>query len=218
MSLPGHCLGATVTVVFLAALVVAEVRGIPWLRWIAKPMASFGFLVVALHAGWPAGALGSAMVVALLLCAVGDVLLIPDRREIFVAGIAAFLAGHLAFGAAFLIRGVELIFAAGALVLLVPLALLVWRWLRPHVPARMLLPVASYVVVITAMVALATGTLGHRPDRAGVGLALAAAAFFLSDLAVARHRFVRAHFTNRLWGLPLYYGAQLVFAHLVGSS
>ena len=39
---------------------------------------------------------------------------------------------------------------------------------------------------------------------------------FLSDLAVARQRFLRTGFVDRLWGLPLYYGAQLVFASTVG--
>jgi hypothetical protein len=37
-------------------------------------------------------------------------------------------------------------------------------------------------------------------------------AFYLSDLAVARDRFVARAFVNRLWGLPLYYAAQILFA------
>jgi len=36
--------------------------------------------------------------------------------------------------------------------------------------------------------------------------------FLVSDLAVARDRFVAQGFINRLWGLPLYYAAQLVLA------
>ena len=43
-------------------------------------------------------------------------------------------------------------------------------------------------------------------------LALAAAGFALSDVSVARDRFGRESFLNRLWGLPLYYGAQCLFA------
>ena len=41
--------------------------------------------------------------------------------------------------------------------------------------------------------------------------------FFLSDLAVARERFVAKGFTNKLWGLPLYYGAQLLLAWTAGA-
>ena len=37
--------------------------------------------------------------------------------------------------------------------------------------------------------------------------------FYLSDLAVARDRFVSPGFANALWGLPLYYVAQLLFAY-----
>ena len=40
----------------------------------------------------------------------------------------------------------------------------------------------------------------------------AAVAFLLSDLSVARDRFVRPGLCNHLWGLPLYYAAQLAFA------
>lgn len=43
-------------------------------------------------------------------------------------------------------------------------------------------------------------------------LLVAPLAFFVSDLAVARDRFVEPGFVNRFVGLPLYYGAQIVFA------
>jgi len=33
----------------------------------------------------------------------------------------------------------------------------------------------------------------------------------VSDLSVARDRFVSRSFSNRAWGLPLYYAAQIVF-------
>jgi hypothetical protein len=36
--------------------------------------------------------------------------------------------------------------------------------------------------------------------------------FYLSDISIARDRFIEPSFTNRLWGLPLYYGAQILLA------
>ena len=36
--------------------------------------------------------------------------------------------------------------------------------------------------------------------------------FAVSDISVARDQFVRPAFINRLWGLPLYYAAQLLLA------
>ena len=46
-------------------------------------------------------------------------------------------------------------------------------------------------------------------------VALGALLFFASDLSVARDVFVHRTFVNRLWGLPLYYAAQLCLAATV---
>jgi uncharacterized membrane protein YhhN len=71
--------------------------------------------------------------------------------------------------------------------------------------------VLAYITVITAMVALAAGSVWLR---ASWTLAAGAVGFYLSDLSVARDRFVAPAFVNRAWGLPLYYAAQL----LLGAS
>ena len=36
--------------------------------------------------------------------------------------------------------------------------------------------------------------------------------FAISDLAVARERFVAQTIRNKVWGLPFYYGAQVLIA------
>jgi uncharacterized membrane protein YhhN len=72
--------------------------------------------------------------------------------------------------------------------------------------------VRAYVVVISAMVASAAGAFGAD---GGPALLAGAAGFFASDLAVARERFVAPSFTNKLWGLPLYYASQLLLASTV---
>ena len=46
-------------------------------------------------------------------------------------------------------------------------------------------------------------------------LLVGAIGFYLSDLAVARQRFVHESLTNRPWGLPLYFGSQLLLAGTV---
>ena len=73
-------------------------------------------------------------------------------------------------------------------------------------------PVLAYVAVISSMVLLAAGTVGADARPA---ILIGAVAFYVSDLAVARHRFVAKTFWNKTWGLPLYYGAQLVLASTV---
>ncbi len=202
------------TFLALALLLVAIARGSTAGVWIAKPLASTGFVATALAAGAATTGFGRLMLVALVLSWIGDVLLIPRTRTAFTAGLASFLAGHLAFAAAFLVRGVALPWLAVTIVLLVPFVVAFDRWAGPHVPAGLVLPVRAYVVVICTMVACAAGTYGH----AAAPLLLAGAiAFFLSDLAVARDRFVAPGFVNRLWGLPLYYGGQILLAISSGA-
>jgi uncharacterized membrane protein YhhN len=117
----------------------------------------------------------------------------------------AFLAGHVLYAAAFAVHGVTVTRAAIALV---PVALVtgaVLRWLYPHVPRAMKGAIIAYCLVISAMVVLAAGT------RVG-WILVGALGFYASDLAVARNKFVKESFVNRAWGLPLYYGAQIVLA------
>ena len=75
--------------------------------------------------------------------------------------------------------------------------------------------VRVYMVVIGVMSTLACGvTAAGGPWAVAVG----ALAFTASDISVARDRFVRHEFLNRAWGLPLYYGAQLLIASTSGLA
>lgn len=203
------------TVVFTALLLVAEQRGSLLGKWLTKPAASAGFIWLALERGATGSAWGQVVLVALVLSLVGDVLLIPRDKRAFLVGLLAFLLGHVAFCVAFLLRGVA---APPAAIAALPLAAggaLVLRWLWPHLSARMAAPVTAYVVVISAMVALAVGSAAHTFDPRLLG---GAVLFFLSDLAVARNRFVSPGFENRLVGLPLYYAGQLLLAATVDGQ
>lgn len=196
----------------LGVLLVAERSGRMALRWASKPLASAAFVALAVHGGVLAHAWGPAMLAGFVGCWWGDVLLIPKDRRIFLLGIAAFALGHVGFVVAFLLRGVEVGPAGVAALVLVPLAVAVLRWLWPHVSGVMRVAVPVYIVVICAMVATSVGTAGLDAGGQGAGLAAGAVMFWLSDLCVARERFVAPGFVNRAVGLPLYYGAQLVLA------
>ena len=206
-------LWAAVTLVALLVCLVGERAGALPLRLFGKAVASLGFVAAALAAGAPGSPWGRYILVALVLSLAGDLLLVSHRAAMFRAGLFAFLAAHLAFCAAFLQHGIDVRSCAIALAPLALVAAFVARWLLPRVDRKMRGPVVAYMVVISAMVALAAGVAPDRP------LALAAAvAFFASDLSVARDRFVAPGFTNRLWGLPLYYLAQLAFAYTTISG
>jgi len=197
------------TLVAVAGLVAAEWRGSQTGKWIFKTAASSGFVATALAAGALNGGYGRAVFIALLLCWLGDVLLIPNDERMFRAGILSFLAGHGALVAAFFMRGLEPRATALAALLVVAPAIAILRWLWPHLRPTMRPAVTAYVTVISVMVATSFGTFVAMPATRILAGALS---FAISDLSVARDRFVVASFVNRAWGLPLYYAAVLLLA------
>lgn len=205
---------AALTAAALVVLLVADARGIQPLRFVAKPLASTGFLGVALAAGALDSRYGMLVLGALVLCWLGDVLLLWHAEAPFRAGLVSFLLGHVAFVAAFALRGVDSLWLVGAALLVAPVGWAALAWLRPHLPDSMRAPVLAYVVVISTMVAFAFGVF----PTAGFVLLAGALFFYVSDLAVARDRFVAPGFGNRLWGLPLYYGGTLLLAATAGAA
>lgn len=204
----GLCMGS------LACVLWSEKLGKKRLEWIFKPIASFAFLGLAYTTEALATVPGTWIFIGLLLSWCGDVFLISRTQKLFLMGLASFLLGHVAFGVAFIALGVDW---TGVAYSTVPLALVsvgVTRWLLPYAPEKMRVPIVTYILVITAMVTAAVGVWEHIYGT----LALAAAlCFFLSDLSVAINRFVSPSFIHRVWGLPLYYMAQILFALLAGA-
>ncbi len=204
------------TALAVLLLVGAEVRNRPIGRRWWKTLASLGFVTIG---GLRLCSLAAptrfdyAVLAALVLSLVGDVLLIEEST--FLLGLGSFLCGHLAFSIAFVMRGVAwpTVLVAGVPVALI--TVVIAGWLLPHVKGAMRAPVMAYMVVISSMVALSIGTVSAHGQWV---LVLAASTFFLSDLSVARDRFVKKEPLNRVWGLPLYYGAQLLFAWTIGAS
>jgi len=196
------------TTVAVCALLLAEKRGSRIGVWLAKPAASLGFVAPAWFAGQTDDSYAPLMLVALILCAVGDVLLIPlGQGASFLAGLVSFALGHALYAAAFWSRwpllDVTAVTAAG-------MAIVAWftlRWLDPYLERALYWAVRVYILLITAMVVLAVGASAATGDAR---IAIGAIAFAASDLSVARERFVRPGFVNLLWGLPLYYAAQLL--------
>lgn len=207
-------LSAVITIAALAVVLWAEARTHATLIRIAKPIASTGFILAALSMDAMDSTYGKAVLTALVLSWIGDVCLLSRRQGWFLAGLGAFLLGHVAFGAAFWVHGTAPAWFLGAAMVLLAPALVVRHWLMPHVPGGMRKPVDAYITVITVMVALAVAATAAGGT---VWIAIGAIAFYLSDLSVARDRFVRREYSNRLWGLPLYYVAQLILAGTIGA-
>ncbi len=197
---------------FVAALVFAEYRGDRKVQWVAKPAASFCFVLAALMGGAFATDYGQWVLAALLLCAFGDVALIPKSDQAFLAGMSAFAMGHAAYIAGFLTGHAALdtgfFLAAAAMAAFSAVAL---RWLWPHLGAFRW-PVAAYTLIIAMMVAASFIASPPGTDAPHMLVIFGAIGFAVSDLAVARDQFICRNFFNRAWGLPLYYFSQLMLA------
>jgi uncharacterized membrane protein YhhN len=198
---------ALFTAVFTAALVWSEIADSPTLRWF-KMLASTGFIAVALSVGALSDPYGQIVLVALVLSWIGDLLLTFASRGAFLGGLVAFLFGHVAYSVAFGTLGVDPVVGGISTVTIAIIAVFIWRWLAPHV-GDMAAPVVAYIVVISVMVALAFGSYG---EGATWLIPVGATLFFASDLFVARNQFVASDTVNRVWGLPLYYFAQVLLA------
>ena len=202
-----------VCAVAVGALLVAEARHSRPAVWLTKPVTAGAYVWAVIEWGaWGSG-YGRWLLLGLVLSFLGDVLLIPrSRRRWFRSGILAFLLAHVAYVVAFL----QLPIGMAGLVLgnlcAAGLAWLVLTWLIPRLSAGFRRLVMAYVAVICAMLVVAFASA----DGSGIWtIALGASLFAISDLSVARDRFVARAFVNRLWGLPLYFAAQLILASTV---
>ena len=158
------------------------------LRWVGKPGVMVLLMAVALALHPVSENQRNIFLAALLLSLFGDIYLLLSGERWFIAGLAAFLAAHLAYIAGFVVGGVRpglLAISAPAVALVSVLAgSRILISVRSSGGGRRLAPLALYLLAISTMVALAAA--GGRP------LALAGAAlFYVSDGLIAWSRFVR---------------------------
>lgn len=157
------------------------------------------------------------VIAGLLFCLGGDVLLALPQKRAFLLGLISFLVGHVLYCAAFFqAAGINPGTWLGAVPALF-VSVGIYIYLKPHL-GHMHGPVAAYIVVITVMLSGAASVLASpRFSESGrIMLFTGAAAFYVSDAFVARDRFVKKGFANRLIGLPLYYAGQFLIAFSLG--
>ncbi len=205
---------AVLTLAAAAVCVISEWRHLSTLRAASKALASTSFIAFAVVNGAFGSIYGRLILAALVLSWLGDLLLLSLRESVLMGGIAAFLLAHIAFAAAFLARSLDLRWLTVSAVFLIGVGVLLLRWLWPHLEPRFRIAVGIYILAILSMTSLAMAVSGASSSPL---IASGAIAFLSSDISVARDRFVSRDIVNRVWGLPLYYAAQVMFAASVLS-
>ena len=195
------------------ALLIAELREDRRAQFFFKPMAAFGFVILALQYGALESTYGKYILVGLIACAVGDVMLLSRKSQnMFLGGMAAFALGHLIYSFGFMVYGVELVGVGmnankpiGLAIVMAMLCLACAVHIIVKTDLDMKLPVCIYTIIITVMVVLAM--LTDNPF-----IMWGAFLFATSDYFVGMDRFIDP---KKIWALaitPLYFGAQALFA------
>ncbi|KPK29342.1 MAG: hypothetical protein AMK69_06930 [Nitrospira bacterium SG8_3] len=157
------------------------------------------------------------LLLGLIFCLLGDVCLALPQQKMFLLGLVSFLIGHIfyVFGFFSVTHTTAWTWAGSLVVLLVSGT--VYGWLRPHL-GEMNIPVVIYIIVISIMISGACSLLGnaHLAQSGRVMAFVGAVSFYFSDVFVARDRFLKKEFLNRLIGLPMYYAGQFLLAFSVG--
>jgi uncharacterized membrane protein YhhN len=180
--------------------VASDVKGAEYLF---KPLTMVGLVACALALDPSSDTARGAIVVGLVLSLAGDVLLMLPV-DLFVAGLGAFLAAHVAYVVALLLLGVSgggllvgvaVVVLSGVLVgrRIVAGATTADRALGP--------PVTAYMVVISAMVVSAFGV-------ATFFAVLGALLFYVSDAVLGWSRFVHEFHRSRVVVMVTYHLGQ----------
>lgn len=203
----------------LVGLLVAEKQGSTILILTFKTPLSILFVAAALMQPHPVESYYLWVLAGLVCGLIGDVCLALRGNTAFKAGLVVFLLGHVLYVVAFAGLAEQSDWLNFGHLLIVAVSFGVFWWLRPHLGA-MKIPVGFYVIAISLMVAAAwVAFLSPELNRKGAwAILVGALCFYVSDLFVAKERFVKSQFYNRLFGLPLYYFGQFLIAFSVGLT
>jgi uncharacterized membrane protein YhhN len=184
---------------------------------IMKSILSLLFVITALLQPHPIPAYYHYLLIGLIFCLMGDVCLALPHKKAFMGGLAAFLVGHVFYIFSFLSLTLIFHWISTGVFIIFGVSAFVFLWLRPHLKS-MLIPVLLYILVITVMASGAWAVF-RAPSFQMSGrilILIGSFCFYFSDVFVARNKFVKEEYRNRILGLPLYYTGQFMLAFSVG--
>lgn len=212
-------LGAGFALVYLAMIATGRPAEGDWLRSAAKTAATIPLVTAGLATGAP-----GLIVIGLGLGAAGDWLLSRPGKAMFLAGMAAFALGHIAYALHFFAvlppePPVEPVWQLFAILVFA----ILWRstegWLIPHTK-DLRWPVRGYAAVILVMGCIAFLLPAHPQTHGAAFIRLGVGLFILSDVLLALHVFLvrkpalRQALSLTLW--PAYWGGQALI--LAGAT
>jgi uncharacterized membrane protein YhhN len=203
--------------ILLVLLLYCEKEEKPTVRLVTKTFLSLLFVFVAVVQDHSHLRYYRLLLAGLVFCLGGDVFLALRGKNTFLLGLIAFLVGHICYTVNFLYLADLGLWTWVGSVITIIISGCVYVWLRPHL-GDMKIAVLCYVVVITLMVSSACSVLENTAlgHAARMTIFLGSVCFYFSDLFVARDRFFKEEFLNRLVGLPMYYTGQFLLAYSVG--
>lgn len=148
---------------------------------------------------------GLFVLIGLIFCWLGDF----SGHYNFKASVTSFALAHISFISAFLYIGIIRKRALISLCIFSIISIFIAYWLYPYVPKSDQPFVFIYIVIITVMIIIAFGTRTNPVQKV---IWLGAILFYVSDIFVARRKFVDPSHINAFIYLPLYYASCIVFA------
>jgi uncharacterized membrane protein YhhN len=213
----------TIPARLLNALIVASamlaIAAGPWaldqrvLLYVFKPLTTILILLRAWPRGSDSPAARRTLLLGLLLSLLGDVALLWPQQG-FLPGLVAFLFAHIAYTVAFT-REHRFLAQPAALAAYALFAGAILAFLWSFVPPGLRIPVACYVLALTAMsaqtavIGLSAGSEAARRNRL---LMLGGALFMASDALLAINKFAQPIPASSLWVLATYWAAQWCIA------
>jgi uncharacterized membrane protein YhhN len=184
---------------------------------IVKSVLSLLFVITALLQLHPVLAYYHYLFVGLIFCLIGDVCLALPQKKAFMVGLVAFFVGHVLYIFSFSSLIQIYYWISASLFIIFFMSASIFLWLRPHLKS-MLIPVLLYILVITVMASGAWAVFWKSSFQISgrAFILLGSLCFYFSDVFVARNKFIKEEYRNRLLGLPLYYTGQFLLAFSVG--
>lgn len=187
---------------------------------ILKGLASLMFVIVGFYGKKAAGSSFAGLIFAgLVLGMAGDILLNlrfvfeKSGQKIFLAGIAAFLAGHILYLAALVPKASRIVLCVAAGSVLAA-ALLAYIFKTMEVKKAFKIFGVVYLGAVIIMTAIAIGIAAASPVAANVVYAAGAVLFTASDIVLIFNTFSgTTKFSLRITNLSLYYIGQMMIAY-----